>query len=270
MSKEDTPDTTENQACPTPVLLHLAIGYRYHSEVNPWYDRIQELSGGATFWYYKFQAAVIYGMYPELKEACEDFKQSIDAYVKSHPLKKIGISLIDKANKRKQIQGWKQVEKEIMKKHNLPDSYDIYNLSDEQKNNIKTNLIREANNYIIRELDGCSPTVQLLAQALKDDVVTSPGSSTIFAEQMKTLQKRLEGKDNYSYSFPEVEDIAKQIFEMRDKGVLDEKFNIMDLSAFRTSNIAKTFPYKGKTYNLENKINSQTFLKLKKEKEQAL
>jgi len=261
-------ESEKNQPCPTSVLLYLAVAYRYHSAVDPWYDRIQELSGGATFWHWQFQAAVIYGMFPELKEACQDFKQSIDAYAKSHPFKKCGISLIDKARKRQYIQGQEEVEKDIIKKYNLPDSLDIYNLSDEQKKNIETNLIKESSNHINRELAECSPVVQLLAQALKDDVVTNPGSSTVFAEKMRTLQKRLNGQDNYLYSFPELEDVTKQIFEMRDNGILDERCNIMDFSAFRTSSLAKAFPYEGKTYNLESKINSQTFLKLKEAKYQ--
>lgn len=155
----------------------------------------------------------------------------------------------------KYIQNWKQVEKDIIKKHSLQDSYDVYNLSDKQKNNIRINLIREANNYINCELAECFPVVQSLAQALKDYVVTDPGSSTIFAEKMNTLQKRLDGKDNYLYSFPELENVAKQIFEMRDNDILDEKFNINDFSAFKESNLIKAFSYIGKIYNLENKIN---------------
>lgn len=59
--------------------------------------------------------------------------------------------------------------------------------------------------------------------------------------------------NNYTFPFERYE-IAKQIFEMQEKGLLDEKFNIKDFTTFKTSKLAKEFPYQGKVYDLADKI----------------
>lgn len=151
----------------------------------------------------------------------------------------------------------------------MAQSYDIYNISEEQRKNIKTNLLKTENKLIDATLNKCSQVVQLLAQALRDDALGEREHHPLaFASTIKWLQYKLDlGKDknqkpehnDYSFSQQQYE-IANQIFAMQEEGVLDKKFNVKNFEAFKNSKLVKEFFYQGKIYNLENKINiSQNF-----------
>lgn len=247
---------SENSQCPSPVLFTLAINYVYHSSVDPWYAQIKELSGGATFHNGEFHSAVIFGMFPELKEASQYYRQNVDKYIKENKPTLSKIKIIRDIQKRKFYSGIKKIEMDTIKKYNLPMYYDIYNLSEEQRARIKANLISEENHLANKALALCSPVLQVLGQSLKSDVIHSPSDSDVFAQSMKDIQKRLDdGKENYQdrYSSEENE-IVKQIFKMQDMGILDKEFNIKNFSKFKTSYLVCNFPYKDKVYNLEKKI----------------
>ena len=247
--------------CPTPVLLYLAAEWNYHSDVEPWYKHIKELTGGVSKDAPYFHAAVICGMYPQLKPASVYFVEKAGDYLKKN--RPSPEEWRKKSVRKKVINELKQIEQETIRQFGLLQSYDIYNLSEEQRKNIKTSLLQTENNLINQTIEKCSPVIQTLARALKGDIINDAGHHPLaFATSMEWLQSRLDDgkehnlKPNYTdYSFPQDRyEIAKQIFEMQDAGIIDEKFNIKDFSKFKSSKLVREFPYLGKIYNIEKKI----------------
>ena len=251
----------QQKPCPTPVLLYIAAEWNYHSSVEPWYGHIKELTGGVDKNSPEFHSAVICGMYPQIKPASVYFVEKAEKYLKEN--KPSVEEWHKKSTKRKIKEGLQKIELETMHKFGLLQTYDIYNLSEEQRKNIKTNLLQTENNLINQTINKCSPVIQILARALKNDILNvSEHHPLAFANSMKLIQNRLgAGKDNNlkpnytDYTFPQERyEITKQIFEMQDNGILDEKFNIKDFPKFKSSKLVCKFPYRGKFYNLENKI----------------
>jgi ribosomal protein S13 len=247
--------TKENQPCPTPVLMYLSIGYLYHSSVSPWYERIQELSEGANKWYDEFHAAVIYGMYPELKDASQYLKQSLKEYIKNNKdtLERSRNKIIDVIRQRKTKKALQQIEQEVIQKFNLQNSYDIYNLSEEQIKRINKNIKQASNDHIEESLSQCSQVLQVLGRALKPEMSKTAVSAVHFADEIKDIEGYISGKYHIT-DFSSHKEVVNQILEMRDKGILDEKFNIKDFSKFNASKLVENFAYHGKYYDLRDKI----------------
>lgn len=82
--KNKIKDNNSRKPCPTPVLLYLAARWNYHSEVEPWYERIKKLSGNADKNSLEFHSAVVCGMYPQLKSAGAYFAQKAEEYLKEN------------------------------------------------------------------------------------------------------------------------------------------------------------------------------------------
>lgn len=247
--------------CPTPVLLYIAAKWNYHSEVEPWYGYIKKLTGGVDKNSLEFHSAVIYGMYPQLKQASLYFVEKAGKYLQEN--RPNDEEWRKKSVKRKVIDELKKIEQETLLKFGLSQTYDIYNLSEEQKDNIKHNLIQTENHLINKTLSNCSPVIQILASAVRNNAVAIGGHHPLaFATSMEWMQNTLDrGKEknqkpNYSnYTFPQERyEITKQIFEMQDDGILDEKFNIKDYTAFCKSRLVREFPYRGKIYDLSDQV----------------
>lgn len=262
----------KQKPCPTPVLIYIAAKWNYHSDIEPWYGHIKELTGGVDKNSMEFHSAVIFGMYPRLKPASAYFVEKAGEYLKEN--KPSVEEWRKKSTKRKIKEELQKIELDTMRKFGLSQTYDIYNLSEEQKDNIRHNLNLTENKLIESTLKKCSPIIQTLAYAVKNDAISIDGHHPLaFATSMKLLQDKLNlGKEknqkpNYTdYTFPQERyEIAKQIFEMQDNGILDDKFNIIDFHSFCASKLVKEFPYRGKVYNLADKIkhsvqNNKNFL----------
>ena len=251
-------------ACPTPVLLYLAAQWNYHSSVSPWYEHIKNLTGGADKNSLEFHAAAVTGMYPEIEPASKYFCQAASKFLKENRTDDV-YEARKSSYKKKIKKGIQQLEKDVITRFGLKATYDIYNLSDEQKNNIKDNLRKTITKNIDETLNKCLPVVQIIAQELRKNVQFEEHHPLEFSGMMQCLdgtlkrgadKNTLPQQDNYTFPL-ERHNIAKQIFEMQNAGVLPDDFQVKKWNEFVNSDLMQNFPYRGKNYNLEkaNKTN---------------
>ena len=254
-------------ACPTPVLLYLAAQWNYHSSVSPWYEHIKELTGGVNKNSLEFHAAVITGMYPEIESASKYFAQVGSKFVKEN--RTDDVYEARKSSYGKKIKkGLQQIEKDVIMRFGLKATYDIYNLSDEQKNKIKDNLRKTTNKNIDETLSECLPVVQIIAQELRKNVQLEGEHPLAFSDMMKYLDYALKrGADKNTpperndYTFPQERyNIAKQIFDMQKTGIISDNFQVKKWNEFISSDLIQNFPYRGEKYNLEKVNNSNALI----------
>lgn len=112
--------------CPTSVLFYIATGRIAPMSVDPWYGQIKKLSGNADKNLPEFHKALIFGMYPELKEACNHF----DVTVRKH---------LEKGEKLS-AEILKEIEDNTVNKYNLPKSYFIGFIDAEQQKRVDANM----------------------------------------------------------------------------------------------------------------------------------
>lgn len=236
--------------CPTSAILYIATGMRSHKTINPWYDRIKELADGATFHQYYFHSAVVYGMYPELENACKDFAQSMQEIYQS----KENVSENEK----------EKIEKSIIKKYGLQNSYNIGTLTPEQQSRVDANKASAMKRYVDEETKKLNPTVQVLAQALRSTLPSSEPVEHKFVNYFNFIDIAL-GHEEY---FKEVQSkypkdkvgTINQIFELRQQGILDKDYKIVDYNAFKESSLVKSFSYQGQKYDITQNIMPQNMI----------
>ena len=254
---------SQQNDCPTPILLCIAARWNYHSDVNPWYQQIKKLTGGLSKDTYQFHAAVVRGMYPEIKPASTYFREKADKFLKANRSDSV-MEIRSKKYKRKIKSGLQAIENETIQKYGLKPSYDIYNLTDKQQKNIKHELTKTQNNLINKTISECCPVVQTLANALRHSAIQENDHPLAFSGTMEFLNRRLlNGKEKNTPPHYDrgnsvaIYRIADEIFKMQDTGIIDEKFNIVDRQAFMNSELLKKISYLGRSYNIIDKINSQ-------------
>ena len=253
----------EGKPCPTPVLLYIAAEWNYHSDVEPWYGQIKELTGGVDKNNIRYHKAVICAMFPEFENAAAYFAKN--AQLVLDPIKSDDPHAWRKRSyKQKLINVLQKVEKETIDKFNLKPAYDIYHLTDKQKTNITARIKSQEKADFDEARTSWSPVVQKLSQKLYDKVSATPHYPLAFVGMMDLLNDTLQ-KGEQNNSEPKYNDItypmerykiAKEIFKMQHDGILDEKFNIKDEQKFNDSELVKNFSYQGKNYNLSD--SSQT------------
>ncbi len=249
----------KDKPCPTPILLYIAARWRYHADVMPWYERIKELTGYVDKNNMQFHSAVICGMYPELKEASIQFANRATEFIQKN--KEQGIVFHDKDSRSQLVSGLKKIENEIIAEFGLQKSYEIMNLSDTQKKSIAINLKIEKEKYNDEILSDCVPVVQALARIAYEKIGTEGEFPLAFGKTMGFLNivlrmgpdKNIKPKqDDGTYAF-ERHEIANQIFEMQKAGIIDDKFNIVDMKAFNSSKLLRKFPYHARIYDISTK-----------------
>ena len=236
--------------CPTAVLFYIATGMRSPRPVNPWYDTIKELSGGANFHFRYFHRAVIFGMYPELRDACNYF----DVSMKQAIQKKEKLSDDDVA----------KIENDTINKYDLAGSYFIAQSTEEQQKRINVNLISAMNRYVNTEIKQYAPAVQVLAQALKTTLPENENIGHDFVNYFEFVDICIRDENrflkNKSIPSKDVTETAEKLFDLQHQGVLDKDFKITDYVAFKESSLVKTLSYKGKEYNVSQSLMPQSNL----------
>ncbi|MBP5399550.1 MAG: hypothetical protein J6Y53_03950 [Alphaproteobacteria bacterium] len=112
--------------CPTAVLFYIVTGRMAPMSVDPWYGQIKKLTGNADRNLVEFHQALIYGMYPELKEACHYFNVSVK-------------KRLEKGEKLS-AQSLAQIENDTIGKYNLPKSYFIGHVDAQQQKRVDANM----------------------------------------------------------------------------------------------------------------------------------
>ncbi len=109
----------DENPCPTGILLYIATARQAFVEVNPWYNQVKKLAAGANRHHKEHHEAVIYGMYPELEDACKYFNKEMRAYFENH-------ETCTKEDAQK-------IENNTIRKFNLKNKYSFLNPNEEQK-----------------------------------------------------------------------------------------------------------------------------------------
>ena len=242
--------------CPTTVLFYIATGRQSPRPVNPWYDAIKDLSGGANFHFKDFHRAVIFGMYPELKNACNYFDVSIkQAHQKKEKLSDEDIT---------------KIENDTINKYDLAGSYFIGQVTEEQQKRINVNLISAMDRYVNTEIKRFAPIVQVLAHALKNTLSGNEIIGHDFVNYFDFVDACTRDENRFleRKSIPpkDVSKTAEQIFDLQHKGVLDKDLKIINYIAFKESSLVKNLSYKGNEYNLSHNLMPQSNVeRIKKE-----
>ena len=226
--------------CPTQVLLYLAAKRQSPHEVLPWYDKIKEYANGANFHYPEFHQAVVFGMFPELEEAAQYFNAVLGKNVKG-----------DRAR-------CTQAEDEVMRALHLPDTYYIGKMTKEQKQRVAQRMSPIVKKFINQEISCLNPAIQVLALALMA-IIPENKQTTDFAHHFEFLNLCLESEKRFNEvgkrCVPkDIRRVATGIFYLKNQGVLDDNFRIVDYKAFKESPVVKKFCYKGKRYDLSKNL----------------
>ncbi len=243
-------------SCPTAILLYIATERQCPKPVDPWYSQIKKLSRNANRHYADFHRAVIFGMYPELKGACDFFNASLNNALKS--------------NEKLSDENLLQIEKNTIKKYNLPESYFIGSANKDQQQRIDVNLASAMNKYVNASIKELYPAVQVIAHALKDTLSANKTLEYDFVKHMKFVDMCLHYEENFykNKSIPpqEISHTVEQLFDMKKKGLLDKDFQILDYEAFKESPLLKSLPYQGKKHNIVANLMPRSYIaKIKKQ-----
>lgn len=236
--------------CPTSVLFYIATGRQCPRSVNLWYDKIKELSGNANHHFKDFHRAVIFGMYPELRDACNYFNDlAVQAAERKVKLSDAEIT---------------KIENDTINKYNLAESYFIAEVTAEQQKRIDANLISAMDKYVNTEIKQYAPVVQVMAQALKNTLPKNEPVEHDFVNYFQLVDTCIRNEErfirNKSIAPKNVSETAEQLFDMQHKGVLDEDFKINDYKTFKESPLLKNLSYKGKEYSVSHNLMPQSEL----------
>lgn len=233
----------DENPCPTGILFYLATGRQYFQEVNPWYNQIKQLAEGANRHDKEHHEAVIYGMYPELEEACKYFNEEFKAYFENH-------ETCPEAEAHK-------IENNTIKKFNLKSKYSLLNPTEEQKKQIAINQEKAFNIEFNKNMQNKSPIVKMLGYGLKDNV-SDINNLVVDMSFLNTLLKQgpVWLKENAS-GFPEYAELfvmADKIFDLQKQGAISKNFEIKDFNKIKQSSLVQDMQYEGKSINIADKI----------------
>lgn len=226
----------DENPCPTEILFYLASGRQAFKEVNPWYNQLKEQAEGANRHYSEHHEAIIYGMYPELEEACEYFNEEIKAYFENN-----GACTEEEAQK---------IENKTIKKFNLKSKYSLINPTEEQKKRIAVNQVKATNIEFAKNMDNKSPIVKMLGYGLKDSA-SDMGKLTY---DMYFLDFALTREPDLLKGNADLCEMAEKIFDLQKQGAITENFCVNDFRKVKQSALVQDMHYEGKSLNLADKI----------------
>ena len=232
--------------CPTEILLRMTAAkmtseLQERKDVQLWQKQVWEQAGTSDQFFIDINNAVIFGRYPELEKATEYFKKENE----QHPVAKAlentiknfrygddkalqpGYSLADEPTAEQQ--------KRIAERHKQARQKTLEFCYEDHRP--ETNVIHHALRSSI-DLDDKS-SVRLMEDMRKLDFVLSKG-----AEELEKVQYTA-GYEDYA----EVHDIAAKVFAMQKRGI-----DFSDAEAVRDAPEMQNITYRGKQYNLSNKI----------------
>lgn len=239
----------DSNPCPTNILLYIATGKQSFDSVDPWYGQIKKMSKDVNFHYGDFHKAAIYGMYPEIKPACEYFSNMLSEHFK-------------KSEKISHDEA-KQIEQKTINQFKLKSTYSFLDKkTKEQEQRVDMELKKATNEYVDSEFKRYSPVVQILGQALRQDAQ----DSFKLVSDMRFLDLSLKlGKEEYAEisrqeysSCSEQFEMVDKAFNLQDKGVIDADLKVNDWNKFKQSDLVQGISYDGKKYNLAPKLMSPT------------
>lgn len=234
--------------CPTAVLFYIANSRQCPDtySVEPWYSKIKSLSGNATKYYGDFHKAVIFGMYPELEDACKYFEKSINSAIKSDP--KLSTKVM------------KKIEQDTIKNFNLPNQYSINTPTDAQQKQIDIQIAKIYSNFVDTEINSYNPATQALAKSLKHSQPKNVQSQSELLGHFHLLDMLSQNEEVFNRiksKYPaDVVHNTEQLYSLKHQGVVDDKYNIKDYKKFKQSSLVQNFVYEKQTYNLEKNLMS--------------
>ena len=232
--------------CPTSMLFYIANSIQCHDSdsVEPWYSKIKELSGGANKHFGDVHRAIIFGMYPELEDACKYFSDSMSA--------------AREQSRNMSLETHRKIEQDTIKKFHLHDKYYIGQTTEAQKRQINANLSKVVTTHVNDEINSCNPATQLLAKSMRHAIPNDVASQMAFLShfyRIDTCSKNEEAFNKFKsrYSSDTVHN-TEELYKLKHQGIVDEEYNIKDYKAFKQSSLVQNFEYQGQTYNLEKHL----------------
>lgn len=249
--------------CPTPVLLFLAGGMVYPGRVDPWYSHIKEGElRGAPSYATEFFNAVICGMHPELEKATETLCNRLKEYQKENS--HLYEDSRSQKNRRKNVKAYLQMTDNVMREFGLKEAYQVFEMTPEQRAQVNDKLKVAGIHYTDEILGECQPVIQLLGKAIQPEYMGSLESMLGFVQDMNSLDRRIKmDKDIYMkrsqngyFNEPKIKGLVEQIWDLREKGILDDKFRVRYRywQQFVKSDLVQKFTYDGKEFCLEGKL----------------
>lgn len=233
----------DENPCPTGILFYIANARQAFSEVNPWYNQVKKLAKGANKHDKEHHEAVIYGMYPELEDACKYFNEEIKSYFENHEICTEEEAL--------------SIENKTIKKFNLKPTYSLLNPTEEQKKRMAINQEKATDIEFAKNMNTRSPIVKMLGYGLKNKVDDIEKLTKNMFLLDVTLKRGPEWVKENAQQFSDLSDLfemTEKIFDLQKQGAISENFSVNNFSRVKQSALVQDMHYEGKSLNLSDTI----------------
>ena len=239
-------NSKKENPCPTATLFYIATNRHCLEEVNPWYEQISELCNGANRDYGSMHRAVVCALYPELEKAVDMFDEKMDQLSKSDD---------------KSPEAIKKLEQDVIAKCGLKQAYNFegITLSEEQKEKYDSLVEKYQVAKMRKKTKGVHETVQVIADAVAKNKGVAGMLLSSFANSMQNVSEAIRFCNGERTDEPDLNTVNSvktfhNLYMLRDKGILGEKFEIVDFEGFRNSDFIKRFKFFDREFDLSDKV----------------